>query len=361
VTRRSTRSSDWAKLRSNLTDLIARFGLNDIDVNAAPTVMLVGTGTCRDRFPIGGGRMTVGRSPMAAISLDQECVSRAHATLEKDDGALTIRVRDNGSSNGTFVNGLKVSEAELHDGDVVHFGPDARFLIAVVPARPIPEPVAETESVPQTELEGGPRPTVMPPPRETPPARRAPPSPPAEPDPTRPISTGAPVTEPSVRALAPSPPESETKDALERERQQLALLFQISLRYLEAPPDEHPADVLFSFLDRVCHFDAAFLATRAERSWKIRVHPSGVSLGATEYEELVGAADAEAAVAFEDAEHEVVASSLTVRSHAILPTGSSAYLVLASSDATAYGGELEFLSLLAQVHRAAIRRFTSVG
>jgi pSer/pThr/pTyr-binding forkhead associated (FHA) protein len=37
-------------------------------------------------------------------------------------------VRDLGSNNGTFVNGRRVTQAELHDGDVIQVGfIDLRF------------------------------------------------------------------------------------------------------------------------------------------------------------------------------------------------------------------------------------------
>lgn len=48
-------------------------------------------------------------------------VSRKHCRLLRDGDAL--RVEDLGSSNGTFVNGRRVQEAELHAGDTLQVGP----------------------------------------------------------------------------------------------------------------------------------------------------------------------------------------------------------------------------------------------
>ena len=52
--------------------------------------------------------------------LSDDTVSRRHAELFLDGGRWILR--DLGSSNGTWVNGRRVVEAEVRTGDVVHFG-----------------------------------------------------------------------------------------------------------------------------------------------------------------------------------------------------------------------------------------------
>jgi pSer/pThr/pTyr-binding forkhead associated (FHA) protein len=47
-------------------------------------------------------------------------VSRRHAELRAEDGRWIVR--DLGSSNGTWVNGRRVMEAEVRPGDVLHLG-----------------------------------------------------------------------------------------------------------------------------------------------------------------------------------------------------------------------------------------------
>jgi pSer/pThr/pTyr-binding forkhead associated (FHA) protein len=47
-------------------------------------------------------------------------VSRRHAVIALDGGGHVIR--DQGSSNGTFVNGARVAEAPLRPGDEVSIG-----------------------------------------------------------------------------------------------------------------------------------------------------------------------------------------------------------------------------------------------
>ncbi len=69
----------------------------------------------------------IGRGLGANLRLDDERVSRRHAIIYRRDGRL--RLLDDRSSNGTFLNGRQVAEAELHDGDVIRVGPiELRYL-----------------------------------------------------------------------------------------------------------------------------------------------------------------------------------------------------------------------------------------
>jgi diguanylate cyclase (GGDEF)-like protein len=62
----------------------------------------------------------IGRSQTNHVTVDQESVSRHHATIQREGGALVLR--DLGSTNGTYVNDLQVKEGPLHDGDLVQIG-----------------------------------------------------------------------------------------------------------------------------------------------------------------------------------------------------------------------------------------------
>jgi pSer/pThr/pTyr-binding forkhead associated (FHA) protein len=64
--------------------------------------------------------MHIGRSPTSEIVLDDASVSRRHALIARR-GDRTV-ILDDRSRNGVHVNGVRVSEAELHDGDVVVCG-----------------------------------------------------------------------------------------------------------------------------------------------------------------------------------------------------------------------------------------------
>ena len=61
----------------------------------------------------------VGRRPGLDLTLPSTSVSTEHAELYERGGEL--RVRDLGSTNGTYVNRRRVSDERVQDGDVVHF------------------------------------------------------------------------------------------------------------------------------------------------------------------------------------------------------------------------------------------------
>jgi predicted component of type VI protein secretion system len=62
----------------------------------------------------------VGRGMTADVRLDDHTVSARHAIVVARGDRL--RILDDRSTNGTVVNGRRVDEAELHDGDVVVLG-----------------------------------------------------------------------------------------------------------------------------------------------------------------------------------------------------------------------------------------------
>jgi DNA-binding NtrC family response regulator len=66
------------------------------------------------------GRILVGQSPACGVKLADPAVSRRHAALELVGGAL--RVTDLGSTNGTWVNGLRIYDALLHGGENIQVG-----------------------------------------------------------------------------------------------------------------------------------------------------------------------------------------------------------------------------------------------
>jgi pSer/pThr/pTyr-binding forkhead associated (FHA) protein len=69
---------------------------------------------------LGAGVTHIGRGLAADLHLDEKSVSRRHAMLvQRPSGA---RVLDDRSSNGTFVNGRRVVQADLHNGDVLLLG-----------------------------------------------------------------------------------------------------------------------------------------------------------------------------------------------------------------------------------------------
>ena len=63
---------------------------------------------------------TVGRHPESDIFLDDITVSRRHVEFRRE--GENFRVHDVGSLNGTYLNGDRVDDAELQNGDEVRIG-----------------------------------------------------------------------------------------------------------------------------------------------------------------------------------------------------------------------------------------------
>jgi pSer/pThr/pTyr-binding forkhead associated (FHA) protein len=71
-------------------------------------------------IPLGRGVTHIGRGLSADLRLDENSVSRRHAIIvQRPTGP---RILDDRSSNGTFVNGRRVAQARLNDGDVIALG-----------------------------------------------------------------------------------------------------------------------------------------------------------------------------------------------------------------------------------------------
>lgn len=65
------------------------------------------------------GEITLGRSVSCNVVLEHDSASKLHARLERTHTALLLT--DMRSSNGTFVNGARVTVTPLQDGDVISF------------------------------------------------------------------------------------------------------------------------------------------------------------------------------------------------------------------------------------------------
>jgi hypothetical protein len=75
-------------------------------------------------FKPGGRRLNVGRASDNELTLNDASVSKIHAALLMS-GEGTLLVADTGSTNGTYINGRRISYGEsrlIEDGDVVGFG-----------------------------------------------------------------------------------------------------------------------------------------------------------------------------------------------------------------------------------------------
>ncbi|MBL4636433.1 MAG: GGDEF domain-containing protein [Kofleriaceae bacterium] len=72
------------------------------------------------RYKVDQPVVVIGRSSKATIQVDHESVSRSHCKLINT--GQTIMLRDNDSTNGTYVNDELVDEYVLRDGDFIKIG-----------------------------------------------------------------------------------------------------------------------------------------------------------------------------------------------------------------------------------------------
>ena len=92
----------------------------------------------------------IGRSDSAHYTIYSTKVSKRHVTIYLEDGVY--RVRDHGSTNGTFVNGDRIAEALLTRGDILHVA-DKEFSFCLDAAGTLPETGELAQTAPAGQIE----------------------------------------------------------------------------------------------------------------------------------------------------------------------------------------------------------------
>ena len=77
--------------------------------------------------------VTIGSAPLNHIVIDDPAVSAQHAILARV--ADSYRLKDLHSTNGTQVNGISITDAELKDGDKIRFGSVVAVFCEMLPQR----------------------------------------------------------------------------------------------------------------------------------------------------------------------------------------------------------------------------------
>jgi predicted component of type VI protein secretion system len=86
-------------------------------------------------YPLEGDQLTIGRDSANAVAINDAEISRKHARLTFQGGKYVIE--DLGSTNGTFVNGQRLSGPfVLKSGDVVSFGEQIVLMYDVMSSDP---------------------------------------------------------------------------------------------------------------------------------------------------------------------------------------------------------------------------------
>ena len=89
-----------------------------------------------------GATLIVGRAVNSDVPIYDPTISRQHAQVTLQDGGVLIK--DLGSSNGTFLNGSRVTEAVAQPNDVVMFGKVSFYVREVAKQATAPQPLAAT-------------------------------------------------------------------------------------------------------------------------------------------------------------------------------------------------------------------------
>lgn len=92
----------------------------DLDPGSRHLVCRESDGSVLD-FEIEAGWTRIGRSIAADVQLDDPSVSRRHALIVSEAGE-PLRVLDDRSLNGVFINGREVEWGKLADGDELTIG-----------------------------------------------------------------------------------------------------------------------------------------------------------------------------------------------------------------------------------------------
>lgn len=96
-------------------------GLRALAPLAGFATLVVPSGTLAgSRFILNDEVTTLGRDVGSDIFLDDVTVSRSHARLSRQEGRFVLE--DQGSLNGTYINGLLVDRADLLSGDELRVG-----------------------------------------------------------------------------------------------------------------------------------------------------------------------------------------------------------------------------------------------
>jgi pSer/pThr/pTyr-binding forkhead associated (FHA) protein len=85
-----------------------------------PRLVLLSEGLTGKTYELKGERTTVGRIADNTVEIAEPSISSHHCELILQD--KDVLVRDLGSTNGTFINGEKITEATLKTGQILRLG-----------------------------------------------------------------------------------------------------------------------------------------------------------------------------------------------------------------------------------------------
>jgi hypothetical protein len=183
------------------TDVFPKDGALKVEITGAEPILLKTKPEIvfGRRDPATGAMPDVDLTPFAGYRMG---VSRRHAAVRRS-GDTALELWDLGSSNGTFVNGVRLPPHKAHrlrDGDELKLGQMTMRVYFQVPTQPLVLPVSEEVTRPK-------KPAPSPLEQQLAESSPAPAQPPAQPAPSAPPA-GQPPAQPAAQPPAPSAPPS---------------------------------------------------------------------------------------------------------------------------------------------------------
>ena len=105
----------------DVTGNYPQVGVDIPDAGEVGQLVVTRGATAGARYALEPGETTIGRHPDSSIFLDDVTVSRHHAIV-RTEGSGQYRIEDDGSLNGTYLDGERVDSAPLREGAQIQVG-----------------------------------------------------------------------------------------------------------------------------------------------------------------------------------------------------------------------------------------------
>jgi diguanylate cyclase (GGDEF)-like protein len=115
--RRDTSESDHVRAKTVVTSISK---ITDRAPGKEACLVVIYGNDLGKKYNLDAATLVLGRSSKCDVQIDQESVSRAHSKIINT--GKSIRIRDLGSTNGTYVNDEPIEERVLGDGDLIKIG-----------------------------------------------------------------------------------------------------------------------------------------------------------------------------------------------------------------------------------------------
>jgi pSer/pThr/pTyr-binding forkhead associated (FHA) protein len=89
-----------------------------------PTIIQLHDNVAIRKFPVDKPSLAIGRHPDNDVCIDDKVVSTKHALIElvEEKGSQQYYIKDLESTNGTYLNGKKITREKLNHDDLIRIG-----------------------------------------------------------------------------------------------------------------------------------------------------------------------------------------------------------------------------------------------